>query len=147
MPIRLRKLPVGLDASTPKPEAVPKARKGRKREVGESVPLEREIQRDVVKYLKLIGATVVRVNSGMQVVAATATKKARAVRYNSAPGCSDLLVALRGRFVAIECKRPGNVPTALQREFLASVQRSGGVAIFVVSVADLESKLRLEGLL
>ena len=122
--------------------APPRKGKGKK-----AVPLEREIQRSIVAYLWAIGATVVRVNSGCVVFPASEGQARRALHGNLTPGCSDLLCCLASRFIAIEVKRPGGRLTEKQANFLADVQRSGGLGIVVVSVADLEAKLNAEGLL
>jgi hypothetical protein len=64
--------------------------------------------------------------------------EARLIRFCSALGASDILGVLPGgRFVAVECKRPGNVPTDDQREFLNAVNRRGGLALLVYDAVDL----------
>jgi len=53
-------------------------------------------------------------------------------------GVSDLLCCYRGRFYALEVKRPetrGNV-TARQQAFLDGVEAAGGVSAVVVSVME-----------
>lgn len=54
----------------------------------------------------------------------------------------DWLGCIRGRFVAIEFKKPGGVPTALQEVHIAQIRRAGG-RVFVVSgdTAELERYL------
>lgn len=52
-------------------------------------------------------------------------------RFRKAPttGVSDILGVLPdGRFLAIECKRPGGKATSEQLEFINSVNNSGGLA-------------------
>lgn len=53
-------------------------------------------------------------------------------------GAPDFLVCLAGKFVGIECKAGGRLPTALQEKNLAAIMRAGGDAL-VVSDNNLES--------
>ena len=102
---------------------------------------ESDIQRAIVEYLGLLRWSVWRFNSGARV-----NPDGRVVRFNTARGCSDLIaIAPGGRFAAIEVKRPGNSPTALQAAWLAEVRAAGGLALVVTSVADLARQLREEG--
>jgi len=52
-------------------------------------------------------------------------------------GVPDVLVCYRGRFVAIEIKRPGQSPTKLQCAVIEQIQDAGGVAKVVTSVSDV----------
>lgn len=47
----------------------------------------------------------------------------------------DCLASVRGRFVGIETKAPGKVPTALQEAALTAIESSGGVRVVIDSVA------------
>lgn len=105
-------------------------------------PLERDIQRDVLAWLRAVGVVVIRVNSG----AAPGQGGRRYVRFTDTPGVSDLIGLLPdGLFLAIELKRPGERPTEHQRKFLDAVSGSGGLAFVAHSVADVEAALRAEG--
>lgn len=54
------------------------------------------------------------------------------------PGCSDIIGQMAdGRFLAIECKRRGKLPTLDQWEFLSKVTRGNGVAIVATSIDDV----------
>jgi hypothetical protein len=109
-------------------------------------PLEKEIQATILKWLTFKGAFAIRVNSGA--VRASHNGKSRLVRFTNRPGCSDILCCLwNGRFAAIEVKRPGEVPTDKQREFLQSIERSGGIGVWVTSVDELELDLKDAGCL
>jgi hypothetical protein len=57
----------------------------------------------------------------------------RRVRYGLAPGSADLIGMLNGRFVALEVKTDRGRLTSEQREWLALVQRMGGLAAVVRS--------------
>ena len=53
-------------------------------------------------------------------------------------GSSDILGVLPdGRFLAVECKRPGNRPTPAQDDFLKQVREKGGLALVVYEVQEL----------
>ena len=89
-------------------------------------PRERLVQSVILHYLALRRAMVVRTNSGGMKV------DDRFVRFNSAKGCSDLLVCYRGRWVSLEVKRDAKAKaTTTQLEFLADVARAGGVGAVV----------------
>ncbi len=68
--------------------------------------------------------------------------KPRFVAYGF-KGCADIIGMLRGgRFLAVECKRAGESPTAEQRAFLDHVNRHGGLAFVARSVDDVLLALR-----
>lgn len=53
-------------------------------------------------------------------------------------GCSDIMGQMKdGRFLAVECKRPGGKLTEYQLGFLVRVQNNGGVAFVARSVDDV----------
>jgi len=84
---------------------------------------ESAIQRRIILALREAGAYVVKV----QVADA---------------GTPDLLVCHGGRFFAMEVKKPGQYPTAIQRHRLAQVRAAGGVATVVRSVEDALASLK-----
>lgn len=92
---------------------------------------------------------MIRINSGA--VVAEYKGKRRFVRMNDTVGVSDLVVCLRGRFVSVEVKRAGGRTepkrAAEQESFALTVERAGGVALTVESVAELEADLKEAGLL
>ena len=100
-----------------------------------ALPKEKDIQKQIVQYLKMRGAVAVRTNSGAFKV------KDRFVRFNSEEGCSDLLCCYRGFFVALEVKRPGKKPTAKQSGFLGEVEKASGIAAVVTSIDDVREIL------
>lgn len=118
-------------------------------------PLERDVQRVCLEYLRLRGAFCWRANSGALRVPAAGGRKGRYVRFNSAEGCSDVLAVLwaragggpetAGRLLALEVKRPGEKPTAKQQRFLESVRRAGGLALVAAGLDDLAGQLREAG--
>jgi len=102
--------------------------------------LERDIVLACLELLKFRGVFAWRQNQG-------AMKKRdstgeRTIRFTSINGVSDIIGVLRdGRFLAVECKRPGNGPTEEQSYFLDAVRRRGGIALIVYDVDDLAETL------
>ena len=73
--------------------------------------LESKIQKKIIDYLKSKGAYVVKT-----------------IRTNR-NGTPDLLCCYRGRFIAVECKRPGKELDALQKYHREQIRKAGGVSI------------------
>ena len=106
-------------------------------------PLERDIQAAVLRYLgvdRRVGWCH-RFNVGAKRVEGVDAKgrtTRRFIRF-AFKGCSDILGQLiDGRFLAVECKRRGEVPSKEQAAFLASVEHFGGVAIVARSIDDVK---------
>ena len=78
--------------------------------------LEQGIQTRIIKALSSKGVYVVKVVSA------------------SRNGTPDLLCCYKGRFIAIEVKRPGEKPTVLQNAKLEKIREAGGVAVWVDSL-------------
>lgn len=60
-----------------------------------------------------------------------------------ASGVPDILACANGRFVAIEVKAPGRInrTTAMQKLQIAAINASGGVAVVIDDVSQLEGVL------
>jgi len=56
-------------------------------------------------------------------------------------GVPDILAVYRGRFFALEVKRPGQKPTRLQRAVLQQIRATGAVAETVTSVRQVKGVL------
>jgi len=56
-------------------------------------------------------------------------------------GCPDIIGCWRGRALALEVKRPGLQPTALQATALAAWARAGALAVVVHSAAEVRGLL------
>ena len=58
-------------------------------------------------------------------------------------GVPDLVACLKGRFIGIECKANGGVPTALQEKNLTDIMNVGGIAVIVdeTGIEDLKRVL------
>ena len=106
--------------------------------VDQPVPYESDVQAAVLQALRHCDkvAWYERINTGGMV-----NPNGQYVRFGF-KGCADILGQMTdGRFLAIECKRPGQVPTEEQQAFLGRVQRAGGVAFVAWSVDDVAKGL------
>ena len=58
-------------------------------------------------------------------------------------GVPDLVACIKGRFIGIECKANGGVPTALQEKNLTDIMNVGGIAVIVdeTGIEDLKRVL------
>jgi hypothetical protein len=110
-----------------------------KRERKATKPLEKSIQKDVMKLLRKHPkvARVWRQNS-MQAKFTDRYGGVRRVNANTAKGMADIMgVLTNGRMLAIEMKRPGDNPERHQQAFLNSINIAGGLAFVARSVADV----------
>ena len=96
---------------------------------------EQDLVNSIIDYIHLKGGVATRINSGMVLVDRRLEGKQRVFRGAPA-GTSDILACVNGRYIAIECKLPGNKPTDLQRDYLARVEEAGGFALVVSSIDD-----------
>lgn len=58
----------------------------------------------------------------------------------------DDLCCIKGRFVTIEYKRPGEKPRTFQKLIGEEVQRAGGIYIYAISLEQMKHYLRGYGL-
>ncbi len=93
---------------------------------------EQDTQNQVRQYLTLRRALAIRVNSGSR----------GKIRFNSEKGCADIICCYKGKFLAIEMKKPGGKLSSDQAEFQLRVEAAGGVFITAESVEDVEKALR-----
>lgn len=107
---------------------------------------ETQISASIRKRAEKLGVLLIRINSGQITTAA-------GHHVNLAePGTSDNLGLISvyalgsyvAAFLAVEVKRPGNVPTDLQSAFLARVNAAGGIGLWATSADEFEAKLRAE---
>ncbi|MBD3251071.1 VRR-NUC domain-containing protein [Candidatus Uhrbacteria bacterium] len=56
-------------------------------------------------------------------------------------GVADIIGCFHGRFLAIEVKRPGRVPTKNQQKFLDNVNAAGGIAFVAYSASEVYETL------
>lgn len=53
-------------------------------------------------------------------------------------GIPDIIVCYKGRFIAFECKRPGNKPTLLQSITIKKIILAGGMAFVITSLEQVK---------
>ena len=88
---------------------------------------EQDIQDKIMDYIKSIGGLPVKFNN---------------IGIYAKAGVSDILACVRGRFVAIEVKRPGQKPSALQVNFINAINSIGGLAFWADNLEDVKDKLK-----
>lgn len=99
-------------------------------------PLEQEIKRDIVTYLKMMGAFVwVTTNVG---VYDKASGSYRRMSGSQMRGVADVIGVFRKRPLAVEVKSHRGKLSPFQEEFLRRFAESGGIAIVARSVQDVQ---------
>lgn len=88
---------------------------------------EQNIQTAIMNYISSIGGLPVKFNN---------------MGIYAKAGVSDILACIKGRFVAIEVKRPGKKPSDLQERFLDAVNTIGGFAFWADSLQEVKDKLK-----
>jgi hypothetical protein len=98
------------------------------------------LQKEIVRFLGLNG-----IFSWVNKNGATYDPVRKAFRASTTlKGISDILGLLTGgRFLAIEVKMPKGYPTPEQKEFLARINRHGGIAFIARSIDDVKKNLGL----
>ena len=54
-------------------------------------------------------------------------------------GIPDLIICYKGRFIALEVKRPGGKPTLLQKITLNKIEKAKGIAKIVTSLEQVKA--------
>lgn len=88
---------------------------------------EQNIQTSIMNYISSIGGLPIKFNN---------------MGIYAKAGVSDILACIKGRFVAIEVKRPGNKPTAVQLQFIKAINNIGGLAFWADNLQDVKDKLK-----
>lgn len=94
-------------------------------------PKEQQIQSEILRLLRLKKCVAVKVPAG-----GIRSQQGSFIRL-AEKGVSDILACCRGTFCAIEVKRPGNVPTSHQEDFLDDVRRAGGIGIVAYGLDEV----------
>ena len=105
---------------------------------------ETDLVRQCLELLQLRGIPAYRQNQGG--MTAEYKGKARFIKFAGAKGISDIIgiVPPNGRYLAVECKMPGNKPTEDQTLFLDKIKSCGGLAVVVTSIQELNDFLDKE---
>lgn len=96
---------------------------------------EQALVNAVVVYILRVGGVATRINAGVRFYEDGQGRR-RAFR-GARKGTADVIGCLCGRYVAIECKLPGNGPTEEQLQFLADVEQAGGVGLVAYGLEDV----------
>ena len=88
---------------------------------------EQDIQTKIMEYITSIGGLPIKFNN---------------IGIYAKAGVSDILACIKGRFVAIEVKKPGNKPSKLQENFIDGVNSIGGLAFWADNLKDVKDKLK-----
>lgn len=92
---------------------------------------EKKVETSIKQYLDKIGTYYVKIHGSEYVPA----------------GTPDILCCVKGRFVAIEVKKPkGGRVSALQKLKLKLIEEAGGVSIVAKDVSDVQERLKRERL-
>lgn len=94
--------------------------------------LEQDIQDSIMTYIKSIGGLPIKQNQ---------------IGIYGQAGVPDILACIKGRFVAIEVKRPGQKPRPIQISFLEAIEKKGGIAFWSDSLDKVKDRLKEENLL
>ncbi len=92
---------------------------------------EQDIQKAICNYLTSLGNTIATVYT--------------AAGIYSRKGVPDIFACLKGRYLQIEVKRPGEKPTKVQEAFMEGINSCGGIAFYATSVQDVKDKLKEYG--
>jgi hypothetical protein len=97
---------------------------------------ESEILHSCLDYLRIQGIFCWRQNSGSFI---TPDKK-RYFKTQDINGVADIIGLLpSGRFLAVECKRPGGKQSAEQKAFQTAIERNNGMYVIAKSIEDLKN--------
>ena len=101
---------------------------------------------EVKKIIKATGLKVQRINTGCFQIGAGQNR--RYIKTAEAGTCDFEGYDMRGRFLAIECKRPvGGKLSPAQAERIADINKKGGVAFIAHSGAEALENLQQRGCL
>ena len=107
---------------------------------------EKVVIQQVKQVIKATGIKLQRINTGCFVIGTGRNR--RFIKTAEAGTCDFEGYDNKGRFVAIECKRPvGGLLSPAQRARIADINRKGGVAFVAHSGAEALEKLQQRGCL
>ena len=110
-------------------------------ELNKDVP-ESAVVQQVKQIIKVTGLKLQRINTGCFVIGTG--KNRRFIKTADAGTCDFEGYDNKGRFCAIECKRPvGGRLSAAQKERIADINRKGGVAFVATSGEQALETLRI----
>lgn len=93
---------------------------------------EQKVQDSIMKYIKSIGGLPIKQNQ---------------IGIYGQAGVPDILACIKGRFVAIEVKKPGEKPKPHQVAFIDAINKKGGIAFYSDNLNKVKEVLEKENLL
>jgi penicillin-binding protein-related factor A (putative recombinase) len=109
-----------------------------------SEPLEKEIETAILQYLEILPECFAFKNQSIAVFDPSKKIFRKARSKFLINGTSDILGIFRGKFLAIEVKRPSNkLRNADQDNFIENIKIHGGIAFYATSIDDVKKGLNL----
>lgn len=93
---------------------------------------ETEIKKNIIRRLNLIPGCWAASFNASQIGSQQMVPK----------GCSDILCCYRGKFIAIECKKPGKKQSVSQVVFEEKIRRAGGKYILATDWETVAKEIR-----
>ena len=60
-------------------------------------------------------------------------------------GIPDIIICYHGKFIALEVKASGRMPTALQSNTIGKIRKAGGIAYVVYSLREVQEIIAVHG--
>ena len=93
---------------------------------------EQKVQDSIMTYIKSIGGLPIKQNQ---------------IGIYGQAGVPDIIACIKGRFVAIEVKKPGEKPKPHQEKWLEAINKKGGLAFWSDNLSKVKDELEKENLL
>ena len=93
---------------------------------------EQDIQTSIMNYIKSIRGLPIKQNQ---------------IGIYGQAGVPDIIACIKGRFVGIEVKRPGQRPKPIQEAFLDAINKKGGIGLWADNLDKVKDTLKKENLL
>lgn len=90
---------------------------------------EQDIQTSIMNYIRSIGGLPIKQNQ---------------IGIYAQAGVPDIIACIKGRFVAIEVKKPKKKPTAIQYTWLESINKIGGLAFYADNLKIVKDTIEKE---
>lgn len=103
----------------------------------EKVKSEAQILQECRIEASACGAIIWRNNTGK-----FQDKTGRWVQFGLCVGSSDLIGIYKGRFLALEIKKPGGAVRPEQKQFIDMVNKAGGIGAIIYDADEIETLLR-----
>lgn len=93
---------------------------------------EQKVQDSIMTYIKSIGGLPIKQNQ---------------IGIYGQAGVPDIIACIKGKFVAIEVKKPGEKPKPHQIAFIDAISKKGGLAFWSDNLSKVKDELEKENLL